>query len=373
MAITGSPDHHGSHRHLLKALDAPATRARVDAIIVPTVRPTAYLGHTVELSRKLDCPLVVLGSGPHYTGFDGIRAVHDPAARLHAFVVADPARLRLPALATSRVLPAELRRGTDTAAKRNLGLAITRMLGWERVIFMDDDIEVPSPDDLRRAATLLDQHAAVALSVDDTGFPDNSVVCHAYREVGGDQESFVGGGALAVETTRHVSFFPDVYNEDWFYLLDDDGLRSLAVAGTIRQRPYDPFADPGRARTEELGDVLAEGLFWLLDEGRGLADADHAHWAEFLARRERFVAGIADLVPTRAPAGRRAAMLASLTAALDRLRLITPELCLAYLAAWREDRRVWRDYLDGLEAVASAPDLRLTREGAAPLDSLHLG
>jgi hypothetical protein len=29
-------------------------------------------------------------------------------------------------------------------------------------------------------------------------------------------------------------------------------------------RPYDLFRTPDRARAEELGDVLAEGIFWLL-------------------------------------------------------------------------------------------------------------
>ena len=49
------------------------------------------------------------------------------------------------------------------------------------------------------------------------------MVCHAIRDTGGKQGTFVGGGALAVAVDRVDSFFPDIYNEDWFYLLRDDG------------------------------------------------------------------------------------------------------------------------------------------------------
>jgi len=131
---------------------------------------------------------------------------------------------------------------------------------------------------LSPAAGLLSTYNAVGLSIG--GFPDNSVVCHAYRDVGGSQQSFIGGGALAVVLSRNHSFFPKIYNEDWFYLLDaEKGLQPLAVTGAVRQSPYDPYRSPERARAEEFGDVLAEGVFWLLDQRRSVADQGaHQTW-----------------------------------------------------------------------------------------------
>ncbi len=172
---------------------------------------------------------------------------------------------------------------------------LSHLVGWERIVFLDDDIKVREPGDLRQAAGLLDTYSAVGLSI--VGFPDNSVVCHAYRAVGGTQQSFIGGGALVVGLARSRSFFPDIYNEDWFYLLDaEKGLQAIGTSGEAAQRPYDPFHDPERARREELGDVLAEGTFWLLDQGRTVADADWGHWAEFLERRRKFIAYVLDRV-----------------------------------------------------------------------------
>jgi hypothetical protein len=62
-----------------------------------------------------------------------------------------------------------------------------------------------------------------------------------------------------VSATEGASFFPDIYNEDWFYLLDDDRLRPVTLVGEAIQPAYDPYRDPCRAQVEESGDDLAEG------------------------------------------------------------------------------------------------------------------
>jgi hypothetical protein len=40
------------------------------------------------------------------------------------------------------------------------------------------------------------------------------------------------------------------------------------------QEPYEPFRTTDRARGEELGDCLAEGIYALLDDGGKVGDAD---------------------------------------------------------------------------------------------------
>jgi hypothetical protein len=242
---------------------------------------------------------------------------------------------------TSSITEAGDCRRTDTSLKRNLGLLLARMANWERVVFLDDDITVPDPHDLGRAATMLRNYHAVGLS--NEGFQDNSVVCHAHRDTGGKQETFVGGGALAVAPMAARSFFPHIYNEDWFFLLGKDTIRPVAVTGTASQQVYDPYASPARARAEEFGDVLAEGLFRILDERRSIQGANEAYWAWFLQQRRAFIEEV--LSRTRATIRhqeRRDRMLASLEAARAQARLITPQLCAGYLRAWRHDRARWQ-------------------------------
>src|SRR5687767_7538815 len=53
--------HHASHRHLLAQV-RDITPRPVDAIIVPTARPVAYLRKAVELAQRHRCTLVALCS-----------------------------------------------------------------------------------------------------------------------------------------------------------------------------------------------------------------------------------------------------------------------------------------------------------------------
>jgi hypothetical protein len=367
--------HHASHRALLEKPPARhLRRVKPDAIIVPTVRHPANLTDAAELAIALDCPLVTLHSGKWTSAAVAARRL-PPQTDLIAIDVPARARLRLPDFQTVRVLAStRFHRPADTSPKRNLGLMLCHMLGWKHVVFLDDDIEIPDPADLELAAGLLDDHNIVGLFVE--GYPDNSVVCHAYRLAGGPQKSFIGGGAIVVETERTCSFFPDIYNDDWFYMLDGERLQSVgAASGKVIQRPYDPFRNPERARAEELGDVLAEGVFWLLDQGKSVQDADLRHWRDFLARRRAFInhvlslVGGADIEP-----GERRRMVEALKAARGRLTLITPGLCRDYLQALAADRRLWQSHMASLQAQPSrrAALRQLTQPGQAPL-TCHLG
>ncbi|MDQ3789831.1 MAG: hypothetical protein M3422_21640 [Actinomycetota bacterium] len=314
----------------------------VDAIIVPTARRAAALEHAVGLAAKLNCTLVALCS--KWSSAGDVVALAEGRTKLIAIDIGDLPDGVIPSFETARVLKGtRFEQWTDLSLKRNFGLLLARLVGWKRVVFLDDDIEVPEPTHLREAAGLADHYAAVGLKID--GMPDNSVVCHAYRDAGGKQDTFVGGGAMAVRTTEITSFFPNIYNEDWFFLLDDDGLRRTTTTGIAVQEPYDPYREQ-RARMEELGDVLAEGLFWLLDNGRSPRDATVAHWRNFLRQRAGFITDVMAMVERMdCERGQRDRMLVALKAARGRCQYIKPELCVRYVDAWRADRTTWRDHV----------------------------
>jgi hypothetical protein len=383
----GVPYHHGSHEELLARAGrltvetsptaAPSKRT-IDAIFVPTARRPAYLGQAAALAEALGCTLVTLHSGKWTSA--GMLAQRMPSEiDLIAIDVKASDQLRLPPWETSDLLAhTAFARHTDLSAKRNLALAFSRLLGWERILFLDDDITGLNPQHVRQASALLGTYSAVGLRIG--GFPDNSVVCLAYREAGGPQLSFVGGGALLIQaktTNNKRAFFPDIYNEDWFFLLDGEhGLLPTTTAGRVIQQPYDPFRTPDRARGQELGDVLAEGIYWLLDQGRSFHDADRAHWLEFLGKRRLFITEVLAMVAARndiAPDEQRR-RIEALRGSLGRLAIITPQLCDDYLRAWIRDRQAWYWHLENLpldlerdEALA-----QLTQPGAPRL-TWHFG
>ncbi len=359
MAALETSHHHGSHRPLIWPVDESTSQVKVDAIIVPTARRVAYLKEAAGAALSLGCPLVTLHSG-RWTSAFAAAAQLDRAVDLIAIDVPEAADLRLPGLATSALLAGTMfERRTDVSTKRNLALMLSHALRWKRVVFLDDDIRVPNPGDLGKAASLLDSHSAVGLGIG--GFPDNSMVCHAFREAGGWQETFIGGGALAVGLKRNRSFFPNVYNEDWFFVLNaGKRLQPVATVGHVLQYPYDPYRVE-RARGEELGDVLAEGTFWLLDQGKPASDGDLSHWRDFLAHRQQFIAQVQDMVESKTSidATTRARMGEALTAALGRCARISPQLCADYMKALTTDQDRWQRHI---QQIRRQP--RLTPEDA---------
>ena len=100
--------------------------------------------------------------------------------------------------------------------KRNLGRLLARLMRWDKIMFLDDDIFGVTLTDLAKIASQLDSHQVTGLI--SRSFPDNSVVCHANRLSGRDQDNFVTGAALGVNCAeKPLDFFPDVYNEDWLF------------------------------------------------------------------------------------------------------------------------------------------------------------
>lgn len=335
--------HRPSHRSLLRRA-RPTGSAGIDAVVVPAARPAAELEPAAGLAAQLGSELVVLCS--HEAKASEVNRLWGNA--VHAVHVHDDRFL--PRLLTSALLQSTpFARDNDTSAKRNAGLAVAAMTGWRRVLMLDDDITgVPAPL-LGRAASLLEKFEVVGLEND--GYPDNSVVCHAQRAVGGRQDTFIGAGAMLVRGSRTRSFFPDIYNEDWLFLLDECGLTTCAVHGTFAQKVFDPFEDPARAGAQELGDCLAEGLFGLLHAGRGVRDADAEFWSGFLAERGMLIESIRHrLRSTDLPRAERDRINESLLAARSHLWQITPQLCADYLTAWRNDTTRWRDWIAGLPA-----------------------
>ena len=350
---------HRSHQDLLDHFDPAETpRATLDAIIVPNGRPAAYLEQAISAAKHLDAHLVLLCSMRANASSAALAAKREGVRVTAIDVDLLPDRI-VPDFATDKLLRlSRFHRPVDTSLKRNLGLLVANLAGWERILFLDDDIKLPNPGDLGAAAGLLDEHPVVGLA--NAGMPDNSVVCHALRDVGTVQDVFIGGGALVVGEAAFSSFFPNIYNEDWFFLLDGLGLRPSAVTGTAWQYPYDPYNDDRRARGEELGDTLAEGVFGLLDNGRGLAAADHEYWSEFLPERRRIISTTIDRVRSSdiEPA-QQARMVAALKASIGRSYLITPELCVQYLRAWQSDCGRWQRHIT---------ELRRDRRGRVGID-----
>jgi hypothetical protein len=405
--------HEPDHRKLLEPIDvrnaAPADGGpgapRLDAVIVPTCRPFEetkdILLAAADLAADLQAVLVLLCS-KQAEALQLPSALREHRAAVAALAVDDPRwHATLPTLETSGHALARTQ-GWDTPLKRNLALLGAAALRWQRILFLDDDVTTGvidkdgngvTADSVRAALRAMTAKPALRLvgwRMEE--FPDNSVVCHARRLVGLAQTCFVGASALIVEMGTDLPFFPQIYNEDWLFnygvlrLMDDTSL-VVGDAGTVVQRPYYPFL-PRRAKAEEAGDVLAEGLFGLLSRGRKAErkTREVEVWQAVVDSRREMIRHLQLLVRTvkelhgpyqrldrAGKAGRRAGealrddVSAALSASLEVLDDRNPDqhlpfLVVDYLEAWRTDLRRWRKRMrkaraDRLRLMLADPEL----------------
>lgn len=333
----GSEDAAGLHRPSHLDLISPVPHygmnepaIRLSAVVVPTHRAAGDAGDGLGLAARLaeanDAQLIILRSAAAArTPFpqDLIPATSGPTAVVD---LSERAWCSLPPLLNGQHVVATRNRRSDIAGKRNLALLIGQLCRWDSVLMLDDDISLRRSSQLPRVLDSAGTHPFLRL--DDVlsdfaanprlraagflqkDFDDNSVVCHARRLAGHPQAGFISGGALVVRCGGRPPFFPSAYNEDWlfFFCAMLEGRHShptdaIKYVGTVHQSPYQPFS-VSRARSEELGDVLAEGLFALLDTaGPDLCAIARSrrYWQEIIWRRQDMILDLIQEFRSRRP------------------------------------------------------------------------
>jgi hypothetical protein len=356
----------------VSGVPAPPVRSRpgrLDAIIVPASRPASCLQPAINLAARLGVLLVVLCS--KQTRADQVveRVSTSPGAR--ALVVEIPENWdhpKFPTQTSSQAFGrANANRASDLSAKRNIGLLLARLHGWNKIVFVDDDVTLSRTDNVTRLAGQLDRYQVAGMIVRD--YPDNSVVCHARRDAGLPQDVFLTGAVLGVHCNNlPLSFFPDIYNEDWFFFAREAASRQLRGVGQASQLEYNPYASPDRAQREEFGDLLAEGLFALMGQvdpsvrfGDQLRAADEAFWSRFIEARHNVItetmAMLSVAVERNGDNGCLSSALVSLGAAQHHLdHMITAEECVSFVAAWQDDLEEWQRLSSGVNNVESTRD-----------------
>lgn len=358
-----------SHADLLHFPELPTGPVRaadkgsaVDAIIVPTIRGAEQLRPAADLAAQLRCPLIAIYSR---RSSEELSSVHAEFKHRSVTVIDLPARFPqklqdLLAFDTNSHREGASYCPLDISRKRNLGLLLAKLCGWTKILFLDDDIRQLSAREMIRAASLLEEYPIVSFQV--RNFPDNSVIGHAKRLAGWQQDVFVSGGSLLVDPQRLDGFFPPVYHEDWLCAFNHIYPRAVAVAGEVEQLAYTPFATPLRAWLEEFGDVLGEGLLWLVHQKteRSLAQAwfwnaaqNPSFWRSALQQRAMLLDEIARRLLKHPQDGDIAAALVSIKEAQIRRTELAAEDFVSFVRQWLGDLAAWRARLSGLSRVDS--------------------
>jgi glycosyltransferase involved in cell wall biosynthesis len=331
------------------------------------------LDKCIDLARRTRIPLIVACSKDVSASqvIEVIDKTSDPIIEAYAIDLPPDNHLGIPFATSHKELTAASPDwGRDLSAKRNLGLILARLRGWTRLMFLDDDIYDIDEGDVDALATALDDHSVSALIPEQ--FPDNSVACHAHRLGRGGQKVFASASGIGVKCDReNLSFFPNIYNEDWFFFSEEAASHKIAKVGVSRQIAYDPYKNPLRAAQEEFGDLLAEGLYARLDRSEDIPGVDIDYWSSFIEIRMAFHKRVEEALAKFSDAelaakaldlgyisdpGLAARIHNSIRAAQDQLKEITPSLCQRFVDSWQSDLIKWRRYLTKLPHADTTVD-----------------
>lgn len=382
-SVTPPPNlkQHPSHNGLLDTSRESLVQEQEQfgAIVVPTNRRVDSLDFCISLARETRIPLIVICS-KRVTKDEVIAAASGPGVEVYAVDLpmdsdTPPEGISFLTSTDEELLSVSSAQTRDLSTKRNLGLLVAKMRGWRRLMFLDDDIFGITKAEVEALAAGLNQHKVSVLI--PKWFPDNSVACHARRLGDREQDMFASAGGMGVRCDRDdLPFFPNIYNEDWFFFADQAARRRINEVGTSQQKEYNPYEDPERAVKEEFGDLLAEGLYSRLDQVSGISrdntwfwkefipGVDASFWEEFIDSRAIFLEEVAVSLaqhPERAldnAKGRevRAAQ-RSISAAQGQLDRIKPEICQRFIGLWRDDLTEWHSHVHRLphaDSIASA-------------------
>jgi pimeloyl-ACP methyl ester carboxylesterase len=341
LLTTGTIQKPRPSRTLLGRRSVNAER-QVDTIVLSSARPPYYHRPAIRLAKESRTDLVVLAS--HALDVDTV-AADMLSAGVNGYVVYMPKDYQVPFTATFSTLkhPRTVGRKSNLSTKRNVGLIYGHITG-QNLFFLDDDIRGLSAQRLGQLGAHLDRYAIAGFSASD--YPDNSVVCHANRLAGNEQTNFISGSSLGVNATTVQSFFPNIYNEDWLFCNDAIRGHDIVLMGGVQQLSYNPFT-PKRAVSEEFGDVLAEGLNYLLTVGATYSMGDEDFWRYFLWRRHTFIVGIARRLTALTGDNSNPAIqaLTALDASRRTLATFVPDDFISYIQAWRDDTDRWNNLL----------------------------
>jgi hypothetical protein len=271
-SLVAMPKPRSCHREPWMSVQPPF----FDGVIVPSARGAENIRRAIGTARNAGSYLIVIASGRTVVA-DVEQLLSSSDLARDKCLVLDRARLASANRLRLRTFDHPLAStANDLSEKKNAGLHLARLMGWQSVLFVDDDIQSIGRTQLKDAAGLLagadragTRRRLVGWAIDE--FPDFSSVGYARSYGTGESRTFVSGGAMALRCDSRLPFFPPVYNEDMLLGLEImHGDREAAcVVGTLSQDEYDPFGDLHRVVEQEFGEVMVEGL----DRATSLADA----------------------------------------------------------------------------------------------------
>lgn len=294
--------------------------SKIDAIFVPTRVQDDRIHNIIQLASLsaeiLNCPTYLVTT----TDINLASCTTLNIARYEEFLI------RSHSISNSIHRPRFLESAEwDLGLKRTFICLYSQNNSIGRILMIDDDVIIAEEHLLLAASALTKVPVAASRLIDH---PDHSIVGHAARSINLKRPPFLSGAFLALNVENLNEFFPNIYNEDWFFffkILDSSKIYRLPDA---RQIPTDPFKRSDDAAKQEFGDLLAEGFLELVLRGRTQLACTKSFWSHKRTVRKVYIKYLMSHIKSHC-------ILEALMKSIWALDKITAEDCVEFISSWR--------------------------------------
>ncbi|WP_276976910.1 hypothetical protein, partial [Flavobacterium filum] len=169
---------------------------------------------------------------------------------------------------------------------RNFALDHSISLGYEKLLFIDDDISDIDERKVEEGFSVLKNNSFVSCIL--KGLEDNSIIGHIAKHVGviDDGVKFLSGGFLFFSPATISKRFYNIYNEDWIIQLLENKKKQILLPYTVRHNvDRDVNWTLDQAIFQEFGELVVEGLL----ENENAISMDYLFWGIIIENRIKFI------------------------------------------------------------------------------------
>lgn len=171
---------------------------------------------------------------------------------------------------------------------RNFALLYSKSIHANKVLFMDDDIQIPNLkliDDLFQS---IKDFPFVGANI--TGLVDDSALGHIATDLEIFNERMLSGGFMVFNPNIIDQYFLNNYNEDWIWLFLQLKGKEYLQTGEVFQELTNPLANyQNKIIFQEHGEIALDGILDLFKDGSYDSLIELSFWKRMLAEREEYL------------------------------------------------------------------------------------
>lgn len=172
---------------------------------------------------------------------------------------------------------------------RNFGLIYSKYQKFDRVLFMDDDINVPNLDIIHSTLQNLDRYKLCGVEI--TGLVDDSIAGHIATGLDVHNIRTLSGGFMAFRPNESDNYFLNCYNEDWIWIFMESQQHEEYMEGAVLQELSDPMRNwENKIQFQEFGEIALDGLIEIRENHDKEETLQDIHfWEKILAERQMYI------------------------------------------------------------------------------------